>query len=562
MQKSFLYSRVCSKYNADTMKELSTENKIVRAMLVVLIFHLFWKLGGFILSNVLSGLYGLEDITDAYTLGLNGIVFALFLIVEESMGPAFLPVFIYRMKEDGEEKAWEFGNTVFVLLLTVLCVTVVCGVLFTPQIVDFAAPGLLEEGRLAARANAITLVRVGFPGLLGLALGSLTYVILNAYRIFGYPAAGDSAQKFLWVGVLWGMSVIFGANPLFIAIGFLIGACAKILVHIVGLRSKLHLFRLRLKLRSPDMKRFLILLAPLLVGIVAAKFRDVITRRIGSYLPEGQISAVDWAKKIGDFPVLLVPYALSIAMFPFLCDMAKEKDYKQLGSVVTRTLKFLALFFIPVTIATIVMRRPVVQFLYDWGKWSETSTYWTSLALGCYAISIVFYSSEVILMQSFFSMQNTWIPVSVGLVSSSLQIAGLYVAVTVFDLNRFYCVALAYPLSRIIKNIALIGIMKKKMPILSAGETSLFLGKMAVICAGVGGAMYAVDLHVAPMLELQEGARGLLNPLIAARLIIASLGGAAAFVSLCYILRLEEARLFVDWVREEGWGRIRNRMRS
>lgn len=529
-------------------------------MFVVLFFHLFWKLGGFMLSNVLSGLYGLKDVTDAYTLGLNGVVFALFLIVEESMGPSFLPVFIYRMKEDGEKKAWEFGNTVLVLLFAVLCVVVFLGVLFTPQIVDFMAPGFVENGRFAARAHAITLVGIGFPGLLGLALGSLTYVMLNAYKIFGYPAAGDSIQKLLWVGVLWGLSVIFEANPIYIAVGFLAGAGAKILLHIVGLRDKLHLVRVRLHLTSPDMKRFLILLAPLLVGIVAAKVRDFITRRIGSYLPAGQISSVDWAKKIGDFPILIVPYALSIAMFPFLCDMAKEKDYKKFAAVVTGAIRLLALFFIPLTIGTIIMRESVVRFLYDWGKWTQASTDWTSLALGCYVIALIFYACEVVVMQSFFSMQNTWIPVSVGLVTSSLQVLGLYVAVSYLDLNKFYCVALAFPLSRIVKNLVLIGLMKRRVSILPARETLLFLAKMAVICAGVGGAMYVTDSFAVRFLDLAPDARGLLNPILAARLAVSSLAGVAVFVALCFTLRIEEARVAVDWVRHEGWERIRGRL--
>lgn len=550
-------------YNTLTMEEQTTRStgtRIARAMMVVLFFHLFWKLGGFILGNVLSGLYGLKDVTDAYTIGLNGIVFALFLIVEESMGPAFLPVFIYRLKDDGEAKAWDFGNTIFTLLFAVLCVTIMVGVLFTPQIVDFAAPGFISEGRMGARACAITLVGIGFPGLLGLALGSLTYVILNAYKVFGYPAAGDAVQKFLWVAVLWVLSSVLGANPVYIAIGFIAGAAAKIGVHLVRLRDKLHLLRFRLNLRSPDMRRFLILLTPLLIGIVGAKARDFITRMIGSYLPEGQLSAVAWGKKVGDFPVLILPYALSIAMFPYLCDMAKDKDYKQFGSVVSNALKLLAMFFIPLTIGAIIMRYSVVQFLYDWGKWTDTSTGLTSLAFGCYVIAIVFYASEAILMQSFFSMQNTWIPVSVGLAASFLQIAGLYAAVNFLDLNRFYCVALAFPLSRIIKNLVLIGLMKKKIPILPWQDTLRFLTKMAVICVGVGGAMYVTDLFAGSLLGLPTGSRGFLNPLVGARLALASLAGTAAFVVLCFVLRLKEARLVVDWVRAEGWERIRTRL--
>jgi putative peptidoglycan lipid II flippase len=386
--------------------------------------------------------------------------------------------------------------------------------------------------------------------------------MLNAYKIFSYPAAGDSLQKLLWAAILVVLSVLFGARPIFIAIGFLIGSCGKILTHFVGLRHKLHLLRLRLDLTSPDMKRFLVLLSPLLVGILAAWGRDLVTKGwYGSYLPvAGQLAAIDWAKRIGDFPRDVLPYALSIAMFPFLCEMANRKDHEQLGRVVTTAVKLLALFFVPVTIATFVMRRPVVQFLYQWtANWTPEATDWTSCALGCYSVGIVFLAIEPILMQSFFSMQNTWIPVSIGLVASGLQVAGLYVAVSVLGLDRFYCVALAYPVSRTLKTFLLIGVMKRRVPILPAKETVLFLVKLAVISCGIAGAMWGTDRVAAPLLRAGEAGGAVTKMLVAARLAAASLGGAAAFAVLCYLLRVEEVMLVITWLKQEGWVRVKEK---
>ncbi len=529
-------------------------------MFVVLFFHVFWKLGGFLLSNVIGGVYGLRDVTDAYTIAINGVVFALYLIVEESMGPSFLPVFIYGLKEDGDTRAWRFANTAFSLLFVALCVTVFLGMLYTTEIIDFWAPGFLDKGRLTARAHAITLMGIAFPGLFGLALGSLTYVALNAYKTFGYPAAGDALQKFAWVAVVALLAMLFREDPKYIAYGFIAGSLVKISTHLVGLRDKLHLMRFSIHLRTPDMKRYMMLLGPLLLGIVAAKLRDLITKAIGTYLEEGQLSSIEWAKKVGDFPVLILPYALSIAMFPYLCEMAKERDYKQFAAVVTNALKMLAMFFLPVTVGAIVMRTHVIAFLYDWGKWSDSNTYWTSLALGFYAVALVFYASEAILMQSFFSMQNTWIPVSVGLVASSLQIAGLYVAVSVLGVDRFYCVALAFPISRALKNIVLGGLMRRKVPILPGADTARFLLKMVLLCAAVGGAMCATEYFLGDLLQLGKGSRGLLNARVAARLMLSSLSGVAAFAAAAYALRLEEAASVLSWLRGEGWGKIKEKL--
>ncbi len=452
--------------------------RIFRATAVLVFFHLLWKCGGFLLRTVLGAVYGLGDVTDAYTLILDGFVFSVFLVVEESTGPAFMPVFVDGLHED-EEKAWKFASTMIWLIITLLGTISITGIVLAPLIVEWIAPGLLS--RPIALQAGISLMRIGMPAVIPMAVGSVTYVILNAHKKFAYPAAGDPAQKFTMVMILAVLCWWMKPKAEFIAVAFLVGATAKIATHVLGLRKQVFQLKPSMDTTNPYFRKYLSLAFPLWIGIVSAKARDILVRTMGSFLPAGQMSAIDWARRLGDFPVLLIPYALSIAIFPFLCDMAREDDRKAIGDSITSSLNALSLILVPVTVFTILFRYEVVTLAYRWNSlWTSEATTWTATALACYAVGITFYGWETILMQGFFSQKRTWTPILVGLTVSTLQLIGTFVAIRL-GFNRFLAVALSFPAGRTFKASLLLWLLKRRIPdTMPLDRTIRFLLQMSV----------------------------------------------------------------------------------
>ena len=159
---------------------------------------------------------------------------------------------------------------------------------------------------------------------------------------------------------------------------------------------------------------------------------------------------------------MLVGYALSIALLPYLCDLTARRDEERFGGVMNKTIRQLAFFFLPLTAATVALRLPVIDFVYNFvERTGLEKANLTANALGCYIFILYFYGLETALMQGFFSRKNTWWPVVTGFVASSIHIGFLYGALALgravsgenFEANVwiFYIVVVVYVLAFLVR---------------------------------------------------------------------------------------------------------------
>ncbi|HRU70862.1 MAG TPA: hypothetical protein P5111_07270, partial [Kiritimatiellia bacterium] len=69
------------------------ESRIVKAGVFVLIAHILFKLAGLIQAKVMGHYLPQATFDVVYAFAFENCIFMLFLIGEEVLGPAFLPVF-------------------------------------------------------------------------------------------------------------------------------------------------------------------------------------------------------------------------------------------------------------------------------------------------------------------------------------------------------------------------------------------------------------------------------------------------------------------------------------
>jgi len=254
------------------------------------------------------------------------------------------------------------------------------------------------------------------------------------------------------------------------------------------------LLTLRLRGKTSPAARFASLAAPLLIGVVFARYRDVVTFFFQSYTDSGVFASVEFAKNIGNFPIVLVAYGLSVAMFPYLCELASGKDLATFGNLVTRAIRMIALFFIPLSIAIILLDRPLIALVYDRGNWTSQHIGYTATALSLFVFALFFYAIENVIMQAFFSVQRMWAPTFMGIIASLSQVIFLAVGISVLGYSNpydiFLAVSIAYPLTRILKEVALLAILRRHVPILPVRETAVFFAKLAA-----ASAVFALAVH-------------------------------------------------------------------
>ena len=174
----------------------STADKIMKSGLVVIIAHIIFKITGLI-QNMALGHYFDKAETDAFIVAFEGIIFMIFLIGEESIGPAFLPIFLEEKNKKSEKTAWQFA-TGLLSIQTLLLVSVTLFITFQNEsVVKFI--NLLGTGEFALKGEKdvfiAKLIKYMAFGLIGLSIGSTTYMILNGFKRFFWAAFGDTLTK-------------------------------------------------------------------------------------------------------------------------------------------------------------------------------------------------------------------------------------------------------------------------------------------------------------------------------------------------------------------------------
>ena len=535
----------------------TTSKKIIRAGLVVMFFHILWKLSGLVAAVVMSN-FGRGDLTDAYFTVFDSVVFAIFLIGEDIFGPAFLPVFLQAKDKKGERYAWKFASSIITWLALILVGVTILSMVFAPEVIGFVAP----DFNSTAAGYGVKMVRLMMPAVIPLTIASVTYVLLNGYRIFSYPAAADGINRILfaivaYIGYLMISMKYLGLEDAWIMLGsgVLLGAFGKIAVHLFALgKDRITLYRPSITTRMPEFKIFLWLALPLIIGILVSRYRDIFENQICSG-EEGLVSSLKYSKKLFQAPILIVPYALGIAMFPYLCSLAEKKSFKEYGRIVFYAIHIMVLFLLPITALVLVLRTPIIQSVYQrLGSWGEYDVWVTATLLGFYILGFTFYALETIIMQSFFAMKNTKTPVILGVLASSLHIAFLYIGIKFTDMSFLVILGIAYPASRIFKNTILIILFKKKVPLIAEDRDPLFILKVLIITAGTGVAAYFTYQFIDPMIKIPEsGSKMIFEGTKAIRLMICVVAGTSAAVILTLMLKVKEFKMVVDFVKNKGW---------
>lgn len=499
--------------------------KIARATLLIAVANILFKLAGLIQAKVMGHCLPKGDFDALYSLAFQNCIFGLFLIGEEGLAPACMPIFMEKLGSgdgDGERKAWRFANSVLTLQAVAVAALVAILMLFPGTVIrlwtwfQWTPETKPEEFRLGCLG-----VRWLAPALIGLSLGTTTYVILNAYKRFFLAAFGDAVWKFAVVAaLLLGMCLPNGNARVMLVAGLVGGAALKFATHLVGLHDKLGLMRPSFAWRDPAMKRLFWLALPLLAGILFAKVRDIFNNvTVLSHLQStGLMRANSVGRMLQGTIHTMVPLTLSTAVFPFLCELVDRNDTGKFAEVLTRMGRFLLAVFLPFVAVLAVMSRPLTHLVFHGGEFDDAAVGIASLSTALYVLVIPASAIEALAMRGFFANRRMVAMTVIGIVFSSISMAASWVGMQL-DLAscgaagaagwaRSACAALhlegmpegvitlaaiagGFSLTRVFKSVALVVLLRKSTPVFPPRDTFVFLAKIAAIAAAAVFAAHA-----------------------------------------------------------------------
>jgi murein biosynthesis integral membrane protein MurJ len=258
------------------------------------------------------------------------------------------------------------------------------------------------------------------------------------------------------------------------------------------------------------------------VGVSFAQVSSLVDNLFASYLPEGGIAALGYAKKVVELPVLIFPYILSTVLFPYFSELAISKRKQQLDGMFSKNITLILLVFLPLSGFFFVFAPDIVALFFRRGAFNDYSTALTGDALMVYSVGMVFFAMETILVVFYFAQEDTRTPIFTGIGCVLLNMS-----LTWFLVGRlgYLGVAMAFVVSKSVKVLLLLFLLR---------------GKMTVDYAAAGLQVAKLFLATGATVTLLAGAREMLPPRFSHSPVIqaATLAGCALLGAATYVLAL------------------------
>ncbi|RNC29908.1 MAG: putative lipid II flippase MurJ [Candidatus Dichloromethanomonas elyunquensis] len=436
---------------------MSNTQKMIKAAGFLMAANLVSRLLGFIRESLMAGLFGKIGATDAYNTAFILPDLLYWLLVGGVLSAAFIPVLSEYIAKEKEEEGWKVVSSVANIIFLFLCGLVIAAMIFAPQFISLQVPGFTPENK----ALAVYLTRILLLQPVILALSGITMGILNSYKIFWPSAVGTVLYNTCII--LFGTLYANPNNPRSIAgfaFGVVVGAAANFLVQVPALRRVGLRYYPLIDFKHPGVRKIISLSLPIIIMYTLNQFQVIVNSNLGSALVPGSLTAIWYSYRLFQLPVGIFALAIGVAVFPTLSEQAALNKLQDFVETISGAIRLIVFITVPISIGMVVLRFPLIRVLFEHGKFTPMDTEATAIPLFYFTLGITAQAIIQILPRAFYALQNTWMPVVLGVVAMAASIAWMYVLVGPLAHGGL---ALAVTLGAVIQMFLLFAVLRHKL---------------------------------------------------------------------------------------------------
>ncbi|WP_214321159.1 lipid II flippase MurJ [Nonomuraea sediminis] len=344
--------------------------RLMWAASLTMILTALGSMFGFGRDLLVAGMFGASASTDAFMVAWTVPETAAPLLIEGALSYLLIPAFSRRLEEGRPIREVVWGAlprslTAFLLLTVVTA-------LGAPLIVELMAPGMADHA-LATRCTQITSITVAAFGLAGY-LGAA----LRTRQVFGPPAAIYLAYNATIITF-----IALGRDSLGItavAWGVAAGGILMVLVQAPAVLRYIGAPMRPATTTAISLGAFV----PIASFTLLRQAQIFIERFVGSSLPAGAISYLNYAQKIAQVP-MVVSLIIATVSFPALARSIAARDHQAAQRHVVADIVVAGSLVLVSTVFLVVFAPEVVRLLLEHGAFTATDTEATAWTMRLYA---------------------------------------------------------------------------------------------------------------------------------------------------------------------------------
>jgi len=441
------------------MTESNANRQIARAAGTVMFAILIGQLAGLARSIIVAGAFGASPELDAFT-AANRVSETLFLLVAGgALGSAFIPKFTGLLAKNEKDSAWRLASALANAVTLTLSLLALLSAIFAPQVVRYALAPKPELFALTVSLLRIQLISAVLFGLGGLIVG-----ILNAHNVFLVPALTPALYQ---LGIIFGAVVLAPSMGIYgLAWGVVIGAALYLFLQAPTLIKQKGTYSFTLGRGNPEVRNVILLMGPRLLGVAVVQLNFWVNIRLALQMTEGSAASLAYGFSLMIMAQAAIAQSVAIAAMPtFSAQHALGKQDEMRASLAS-SLRGILFMAIPASLGLILLREPLVAFLFKRGKFDEYDVQLTAWALLWYAAGIVGHSVMEILTRAFYAQHDTKTPVVIGTVAMGLNVILSILFARLFERLGLFPhggLALANSLATALEATALFIVMRKRL---------------------------------------------------------------------------------------------------
>ncbi|MEQ8387199.1 MAG: murein biosynthesis integral membrane protein MurJ [Alphaproteobacteria bacterium] len=383
-------------------------------------YTLISRVLGFLRDLLIAAVLGTSPVADAFFVAFRIPNLFRRLTGEGAFNAAFVPVFAGLIERDGRPAAEYFAGQVLSIMILVLAGLTLLAEAAMPWVIMAIAPGFIDDPDKFDLA--VTFTRLTFPYLLLVSLMAILGAVLNAMMRFAAAAAAPILLNIVMIAMMLTAMDAFATPGHALALGVTLGGVAQLALMVVACRRAGVAIRPVRPRLTPQIRRWLRLMGPGLVGAGVLQINLLAGTIIASLLPTGAISYLYYADRVNQLPLGVVGVAIGTALLPMLSRRLKAGDEAGGRAAQNRALELGLFFTLPAAAALMIVPEPMIGVLFERGAFSARATTETSQTLAAFAVGLPAYVLVRVLAPGFFAREDTVTPVRIAALAVAANI--------------------------------------------------------------------------------------------------------------------------------------------
>ena len=447
----------------------NANRQIARAAVTVMFAILFGQVAGLARGILVARAFGASPQLDAF-FAANRVSETLFLLIAGgALGSAFLPTFSGLLARAENDSAWRLASALANAVTLALTLLAILLAVFAPHVVRYAlASGFSEKPELFALT--VSLLRIQLISAVLFGLGGLIGSILNAHQEFLIPALTPAMYQ---LGIIFGTLVLAPSMGIYgLAWGVVIGAALYLVLQVPALikltynLKSLTADRWSLGFNNSDVRKVFLLMGPRLLGVAVVQLNFWVNTNLASKMDEGSVTSLTYGFSLMIMAQAAIAQSIAIAALPTLSAQHALGKTDEMRATLAASLRGILMMALPASIGLILLREPLISFLYQRGEFDARDVQLTAWALLWYAAGLVGHSIMEILTRAFYAQQDTKTPVIIGTIAMGLNVVFSFVFSMLFTQIGWLPLgglALANSLATALEATALFIFMRKRL---------------------------------------------------------------------------------------------------